>query len=161
MRISWCRRNDASARASRRWRRGLVLLDVVLMLAVVALAAAIVAPGPRGGTSVSGLEAQTARLAALLRQSRAAAQRTQRDVDVSVDLNTRTIRSPAGAVTLPSDVRLEWTASTQCPMVDGVRALRFRPDGRTCGSVFGLDLSGRRIEVRVDWLTGRVETIRL
>lgn len=137
------------------------MLDVVLMLAVVALVAAIVAPGPRAGTSASGFEAQTARLAALLRQSRAAAQRTRQDVDVRVDLASRTIRSPVGAIALPADVRLEWTASTQCPMIDGARALRFRPDGRTCGSVFGLDLSGRRVEVRVDWLTGRVETIRL
>jgi general secretion pathway protein H len=131
------------------------------MLAVVALVAAIVAPGPRSGTSASGLEAQTARLAALLRHSRATAQRTQRDVDVLVDLAARTFRSPVGAVALPADVVLQWTASTQCPMIDGARALRFRPDGRTCGSVFNLDLRGRRIDVRVDWLTGRVETIRL
>lgn len=136
----------------------MVLLDVVLALAILALGALVLMPRPTSGVSASTLQAEAARAAAEFRRARAQALRMRVPVDVFVDVARRRIEfEGSDALELRDGIQLAWTTSSQCPIRDGLRALRYLPDGRSCGGV--MDLTGGRasVQLRVDWLTGRVE----
>lgn len=136
----------------------MVLLDVVLALAILSLAAMVLMPRPRAGLSPTDLRAEAARAAAVFRQGRATAIRQGRHADVVVDAFARSVRT-AGAplVQIRQGVDLNWVTSNLCPVVDGARTLRFLADGRSCGGVLTLAGAGTSTQLRIDWLTGRVE----
>lgn len=142
----------------RRGSRGVVLLDVVLAVAVLSLAALVLMPGPRAGVSTTDLRAEAARIAATFRQGRAAAIQNHGSADVLVDPAARTVALDGETATRVRDgIGLDWVTSNLCPMVRGTRALRFLSDGRSCGGVLTLTAAPGRMQLRVDWLTGRVE----
>lgn len=148
--------------SSRRGRRGVVLLDVVLALAVLSLAALVLMPRPRAGLTDVELRAEATRVAAQFREGRASAIRNRAPADIFVDPRTGQVAA-AGArhpLRLREGVALDWMTSSLCPTVSGLRALRFLPDGRSCGGVLTLSANGRSVQLRVDWLTGRVEMSR-
>lgn len=139
-------------------RRGVVLLDVVLALAILALGALVLMPRPTAGVSASTLQAEAARAAAEFRRARAQALRSRGPVDVHVDPARRVIRYDGSEpLVLREGVRLSWITSSQCPLRDGGRALRYLADGRSCGGVMDLTSDRAAIQLRIDWLTGRVE----
>ena len=154
-------RREADAKrpgAARRRRRGVVLLDVVLALAILSLAAMVLMPGPRAGPSPVDLRAEAARAAAIFRQGRAAAIRDGGHSDVVVDPSARSVRiAGAPLVRIRPGIDLNWVTSNLCPVVGGARALRFLADGRSCGGVLTLAGAGASVQLRIDWLTGRVE----
>lgn len=136
----------------------MILLDVVLAMAILSLAAMVLMPRPRAGLSPVDLRAEAARAATIFRQGRAAAIREGGYADVVVDTSARSVRT-AGVPLLrirPS-IGLNWVTSNLCPVVGGARALRFLADGRSCGGVLTLAGAGTSIQLRIDWLTGRVE----
>ena len=153
----------SSAISSKRRRRGIVLLDVVLALAVLSLAAFVLMPRPRAGITDIELRAEATRVAAQFREGRAQAIRTRANADIVVDARQGLVgmAGAAGLVRLREEIELNWATSSLCPLVDGRRALRFLADGRSCGGVLTLSANGRAVELRVDWLTGRVETSRI
>lgn len=139
-------------------RRGVVLLDVVLALAILSLAAMVLMPRPRAAPSPADLRAEAARAAAVFRQGRATAIRRGGHADVVVDAAARSIRTVgAPLVQIRPGIDLSWVTSNLCPVVDGARALRFLADGRSCGGVLTLAGAGASARLRIDWLTGRVE----
>lgn len=141
----------------------MVLLDVVLALAVLSLAALVLMPRPRAGLTDVELRAEATRVAAQFREGRAAAIRNRTPADIFVDPRSGQVAA-AGAqrppLRLREGVALDWMTSSLCPTVLGLRALRFLPDGRSCGGVLTLSANGRSVQLRVDWLTGRVEMSR-
>lgn len=143
-------------------RRGMVLLDVVLAVAILSLAAAVLLPRPRAGLTDIELRAEAARIAAQFRQARATAIRSRTPADIVVDVRDARV-GLAGEETqtiVRSGIVLDWRTSNLCPVVGGMRALRFLVDGRSCGGVLTLGSNGRSVELRIDWLTGRVEMSR-
>jgi len=146
------------SRSRRRQRRGAVLLDVVLALAILALGAMVLMPLPRATIGPTELRAEAVRAAAALRKGRTAAISGRRAVDIAVD--TRTGAMTVGGLTVNEVARgvtIGWVTSDLCPVKGGVRALRYLPDGRSCGAVLTLASGAARAEVRVDWLTGRAD----
>lgn len=151
--------SSPAGRQARRPNRGVVLLDVVLALAILSLAAMVLMPRPRAGLSPVDLKAEAARVAATFRQSRASAIRSGGHADVLVDPLARSVKATGMAPLLVRDgVDLAWVTSNLCPVVEGARALRFLADGRSCGGVLTLAGGGASVQLRIDWLTGRVET---
>ena len=139
----------------------MVLLDVVLALAVLSLAALVLMPRPRAGLTDVELRAEATRVAAQFREGRAAAIRNRAPADIFIDPRTGQVAASDGQpLRLREGVALDWTTSSLCPTVSGLRALRFLPDGRSCGGVLTLSANGRSVQLRVDWLTGRVEMSR-
>lgn len=149
---------NANGSRGKNARRGVVLLDVILALAVISLAALVLMPGPRPGISSSELHAEAVRVAAQFRQGRALALRNRGHADILVDPDTRRVRVEDGLpLQLDEGIELEWVTSDQCPLRGGLRALRFLADGRSCGGLLTLSGGGSSTQLRVDWLTGRVE----
>lgn len=151
--------------ASRRGRtdrkagqRGVVLLDVIAALAIVALAAFILMPRPRSDIGAAELSAEAVRVSAEFRRARVKALTTGGIADVMVDPgNNRIQMDGANPISIRDGVAVNWVTSNLCPIRGGTRALRFLADGRSCGGVMTLSASGRAIQLRVDWFTGRVE----
>jgi general secretion pathway protein H len=142
----------------RQARRGIVLLDVVLALAVILLLALILVPVPRAQTGAVELRAEGARIASTFRKARAGAIRDGAPRDVLVDAFRRSVGLPGETpITLPGDVEMTWITSSLCPVRSGLQALRFLADGRSCGGVLTLASADNELQLKVDWLTGRVE----
>ena len=133
------------------------MLDLVLALAVIALAAYVLMPVPGGSLSQNDVKADAVRAAAIFRQARTEAIRSHASVDVLVDAMEGFIQGPGEPLQVRDGIRLIWSTSSQCPLDAGRRALRFLPDGRSCGGVLAFTGAGYETRLRVDWLTGRVE----
>ncbi len=144
-------------RCNRDSRRGVVLLDLVLTLAVIALAAYVLMPVPSNSLSQNDVKADAVRAAAIFRQARTDAIRGRASTDVVVDAMEGLIEGSGEPLQVHEGIRLVWSTSNQCPVDAGRRALRFLPDGRSCGGVLTLTGAGYETRLRVDWLTGRVE----
>jgi general secretion pathway protein H len=146
----------------RRGESGFTLLEMICVLAIIAMLVAIALPAFPRGTSRTMLEAYALETAALLKADRNAAIR--RGVAVATDLSSisRTIRSGASGrlVQLPQDVGFNAILASQCGQRAVGMAIQFLPSGMSCGGTIFLSRLGTTLEVRVTWLTGGVEIVR-
>jgi general secretion pathway protein H len=140
---------------------GFTLLEIVCVLAIVAMLAAIVLPAIPRGTTLPRVEAYALQTAALLNADHTAAQRQNREIATLVDAPDRTIRSGASSVVLqfPSDVVMETLLAQQCNARDAGATIRYLPSGMSCGGVVSLTRQGAGFQVRVNWLTGGAEVV--
>lgn len=139
-----------------------MLLDVVLTLAIFGLMALLVLPTLPRGTTASRQGAYAAQIAALMKNDRTAAARLGREVATRVDVANRLVSSGSAGttVTLPSDVKLEVVASALCAdQQPGRFAIRFSPDGRSCGAVVHVAKGELDWRIRVNWLTGLIDIV--
>ncbi len=142
---------------------GFTLIEVVCVLAIVALLAALILPAIPRGTSAARLESYAVEAAAILNADRNAAMRRHVQVATSLDAAARTIRSGATArvMQLPDDVAFEALLAKQCNGRAADGAIDFFPAGGSCGGAIGLARAGVGFQVRVNWLTGGVEVVTL
>jgi general secretion pathway protein H len=138
-----------------------ILLDVVLAMAVLALLMLLALPILPHGTTAARQGAYAMQIAALLKSDRTAAARAGQEVSTRVDIAAKRIISGAGrrTVDLPSDLTLDVIASDLCPAQPGVFAIVFAPDGRSCGAVIRIAKDERDWRIRVNWLTGFVDVV--
>ncbi len=149
----------ADARAG---ERGFALIEIVCVLAIIGLLAAIILPAIPRGTSRARLEAYAVEAAAILKMDRNAARNRQQIVATQVSTAQRAIRSGATGRTmqLPADVVLDTLLANKCGERRTGGTIDFLPSGMSCGGVLAFVRSGLRYEVRVNWLTGGVEIVR-
>jgi general secretion pathway protein H len=145
----------------RRSERGFTLLEIVCVLAIVAMLAAIALPALPHGTSRPMLEGYALETAALLKADRNAAIRRGASVATELSATTRTIRSGASGrlLQLPQDVGFRAILAGQCGAQAAGSAIQFLPSGMSCGGAIFLSRPGTTLEVRVTWLTGGVEVV--
>jgi prepilin-type N-terminal cleavage/methylation domain-containing protein len=141
-------------------RGGYTLLELVVTLAILALAVALVAPAVGRGTRTIQARAEVARLTAMLRHAREQAITTGRRHTLVVDPAARRLLIVAGE----DDVREtrawapEFTVEAASP---AALAVRFEPAGVSSGGEFYVVSAGLRYRVSVEPLTGRVKAVRL
>jgi len=138
---------------------GFTLLEVVCVLATIAMIAAILMPAFPRQTSRSRLEAYAFEAAALLKQDRSAAIRKQRQVDTAIDSSGRSVRSGSAAriVQLPNDITFETVLPRRCRRQLVFSSISFLPTGMSCGGTIILSRPGSGFEIRVNWLTGNID----
>jgi general secretion pathway protein H len=140
---------------------GFTLLEIVCVLAIIALLAAILLPKIPVGTSRPQLEAYAIETASLLASDRSAAIR--RHVEVSTDVNApaRSVRSGATGrvVRIPKDVVFDAILPKLCNRRPAISTIGFLPSGMSCGGTIVLKRLGIGFEIRVNWLTGGVEVV--
>jgi general secretion pathway protein H len=141
--------------------RGFTLLEMVCVLALIAIMAAILLPFIPRQTSRSRLQAYALQAAAVLKEDRNAAIRRGTGVATLVDAGSRLIRSGATADTIriPDDVRFEALLPRTCNRREELSTINFFASGMSCGGAIALTRLDVGYEVRVNWLTGRIEIV--
>jgi general secretion pathway protein H len=141
--------------------RGFTLLEMVCVLAIIALLAAVLMPFIPRETSRSRLQAYALQAATLLKQDRNAAISRNTSVATLVDATSRAIRSGASAasIRIPDDVHFEAVLPQTCQRQAALSTIRFFANGMSCGGTIALSRFDAGYEIRVNWLTGRIEIV--
>ena len=137
------------------------MLEVVCVVAIVAILAAIVVPALPRGTSRARLESFAVEAAAMLKADRDSAIRNRVQVATEIDAPLRVVRSGATGrvIRLPADVRFEAILAARCNNRPAGPTIRFFASGMSCGGTIALTRLGVGYQVRVNWLTGGVEVV--
>lgn len=140
---------------------GFTLLEMVCVLAIVAMLAGIALPRWFTGTSRPQLEAFAFEVATLLKSDRNDARRRHGSVNALVDARGRTVRSGSSArlVRVPDDVVFDALLPQTCNGRPAFSAITFFGSGMSCGGAIRLTRFGSGFEVRVNWLTGGVDVV--
>ena len=134
---------------------------MVCVLALIAMMAAVLLPFIPHQTSRSRLQAYALQAASVLKEDRNAAIRRGIAVATLVDTGSRLIRSGATAdmIRIPDDVRFDALLPRTCHRRESVSTISFFASGMSCGGAIALTRLDVGYEVRVNWLTGRVEIV--
>src|ERR1700759_4322644 len=125
-------------------QRGFTLLEMVCVIALIALVASVLLPLVPRQTSRARLQAYALQAGTLLKGDRNAAIRRGVDVATLVDPRARAIRSGASRETLriPDDVRFDAVLPQSCHQRAALSVISFFPDGMSCGGTIALSRLG-------------------
>lgn len=154
--ISPAGRDDAG-----RGESGFTLLEVVCVIAILAILTAIVGPALPRGTSRARLEAYAVATAAVLKADRNVAVRQRTQIATEIDAPSRLVRSGATGrvVRVPDDVAFHALLADRCNQRPAGPTIRFFASGMSCGGAIALTRVGIGYEIRVNWLTGGVDIV--
>jgi general secretion pathway protein H len=140
---------------------GFTLVEVICVLAIVALLAGLALPALTFQTSRSRLEAYALETASILIADRDSAIRRRIGVSTTMNYGARVIRSGAypRSVQFPHDIAFDALLAKTCAGRDVGSTIDFFPNGMSCGGTVALRRGGVGYQVRVNWLTGGVEVV--
>jgi general secretion pathway protein H len=138
-------------------QRGFSLVELLVALAILALALGMALPFVSGGSSMRELDATARQIAAALRDARSEAIRRNRPVSFEIDLARRVIGHERPII-LPQKPDQQLTLYTATNLQDGAShgAIRFFPDGGASGGGIAVSAASGRMVVEVDWLSGGI-----
>ena len=136
----------------------MTLLEILIVLALMAIATAFVFPMFGGPVSTSELRASARSLAAGLRLARSEAVSRRRETFLTLDVEGKRFKvgDDPREHALPKRVELKLFTAQNDLVSDKVGAIRFYPDGGSNGGRITVAAGTRKFDVDVDWLTGRV-----
>ena len=137
----------------------MTLLELLIVLSIMAIVAAMVVPMFGGGVSTGELKGAARQVAAGLRLARSEALATRQETRVVLDLEQPDVPGRARRAhehALPRQIELKLFTAQSDLVSDKVGAIRFFPDGGSNGGRVTLAVGERKYDVDVDWLTGRV-----
>ena len=142
---------------------GFTLIEIVCVLAIIALLAAILLPAIPRGTSRPRLQAYALEVATVLKADRNAAIRRRTAIATEINAANRSVRSGASEhdVRVPSDVQFDAALASRCNQREAGSMIVFFASGMSCGGVIALSRLGVGYQIRVNWLTGGVEIVPL
>ncbi len=140
-----------------RWKakEGFTLLEMLVVLAIVGLAAAISAPLLRPSHGPLTLAASAHQLCSTLRNARAHAIATNKETDVIVDIEHRRYASsfgPSTALPADADIKLIIADDRRLDAIHG--SFAFFPSGASSGGEIHLGNHGKSIAITISWFTG-------
>jgi len=138
--------------------RGVTLLELLIVLTLMALIAAMVLPMFSGGVSGTDLKSAAREVAAGLRlaRDRAISQRAESLLELNLEARTFRVTPDESSHLLPGKIDLKLYTAQRDLLSDKVGAIRFFADGGSNGGRITLAAGERKYDVDVDWLTGRI-----
>ncbi len=142
------------ARAKGR-RAGFTLLEALVVMALIGLAAGMASQLLRPPSARLRLETAMRTFCSTLRATRARAIATNSEASVIVDLLGKTYASPVGAPgAFPADASITLDVATTQQVTARSGAITFFPDGGSTGGDMILQTPEARARIGVNWLTG-------
>lgn len=140
---------------------GFTLLELVVALAILAIAAAIVLPQARTGSDVVSLRSTAIQLAASLRATRAAAKSASRETTFVLDLAHRRYWGDGNArpQAIPRRLVVEAGHHPGEALDIDRSTVRFLPDGSASGGWIRLRSRHGAADLTIDWLTGSTDIV--
>lgn len=141
----------------RRRTRGFTLVEVIAVVALIALAATVVAVSVGGGLSGARVRAASKDLTAALRYTRGQAIVEREQKTLLLDLENRSYTAPdREPVELPQGMEIRLVTARQELEGEGAGRIRFFPDGSSSGGRITLVRGEAEWQIEVEWLTGKV-----
>ncbi len=140
---------------------GFTLVEMVCVIAIIAMLAAILLPHISRATSRPRLEGYAVETASLLKADRTAAMRRRVPIATQVDASERYLRSGSTGriLRVPDDVTFSATLPLRCNDRPAFSTISFFATGMSCGGTIVLSRLGAAYEIRVNWLTGGIEIV--
>jgi general secretion pathway protein H len=136
--------------------RGFTLIEIVVVLAILAVATALVLPSVGRGTESLRIRSEAGRVAALLRQARLEAVSQRRATRVTLDPTRNTAAMVAGDPDRPARL-VELPAGFRLRAVTGGESVSFSSRGVARETRWLVEAAGgRRLAIDVAAITGRV-----
>ncbi len=133
---------------------GYSLLELLIVLAVLALATAVTIPEISGSRVTTARRGTERAVIEAVRQLRSEAIRTNRLQWMEVEPGGRSLRTNSGRrIGLPAGFTITPVQSTG----PAPSRVRFYPDGRSSGSSWRVAGGGATTTLTIDWLTGRIQ----
>lgn len=146
----------------RRSSSGVTLLELLIVLMLMALVAAMTLPIFGSGVSSTDLRRAARELAAGLRSARGQAITQRSEAALELDVAGHSFRVPPDVRVhaLPPGIELKLFTAQNDIVSDQIGSIRFYPDGGSDGGRVTLAAGERKYDVDVDWLTGRVAILQ-
>jgi len=138
---------------------GFTLVEVIVALAILGLAAAVALPGRIVRNEALDLKAAVRAVAGDLRRARDVAVTRNVESTWSLDVAQRIYRIADDPRTtrLPEGIAVSLLTATSERLGETVGNIRFFPDGGATGGGVRLESAGNAYTILIDWLSGRVE----
>ena len=141
--------------------RGFTLLEIVLVMAIIALATVLAAAAMTGGFKGMQLKASAKEIASNLRYTRTQAIATGQPQRFVIDPAKHAWQAPsAHHGSIPDKVGIEFTGAREAQVngaPSGQGAIEFFPDGAATGGRIRLTAGTAAWDIDVAWLTGQVK----
>jgi general secretion pathway protein H len=136
-------------------RAGFTLMEMLVVLAIIALVAGMSSQLVRPASPKLRVEAAARALCSAARATRVRAVATNQEMSLFVDVAHKTFRSAVIAeTTMPNDARVDLTVAGGQRQGREGGAIVFFPGGGSTGGDVSIDLAGHRAHIGVNWLTG-------
>lgn len=147
---------------SHRREAGFTLIELLAVMTILAFAITAFTYAGTSSLETSKFRAFMVKASAVIREGRAEAMRSMEEQVVYVDVRGRRIgRAEKGQLLdLPRGVDLTAEVAEQETYADGTVGIRFYPAGNSSGGTLSFTFHGQVYEIRVNWLTGNVTTVR-
>ena len=137
--------------------RGFTLVEILAVVALIALAMTLVAVTVGDGLTGARVKAASRDLVAALRYTRAQAIVTRKQQALELDVEKRSYVAPRkDEVQLPDDMELRLLTAAEERTGATTGRIRFWPDGSSTGGRIKLVYGERAWDVEIAWLTGEV-----
>lgn len=141
--------------------RGFSLIEVLVVVALFAIATGLLAITVGGGLKGRQLRAGAQEVASQLKYTRAQALVSGQPQLFTLDVETRRWRAAdRNEGQLPKSLSVEMVTARQEMTAPKIASIRFFPDGSATGGGVTLSSGQAQWRVMVDWLTGRVRVER-
>jgi general secretion pathway protein H len=135
---------------------GFTLLEMLLVLAILGIIAAVALPRLTRPSDALKLSAAAREIAGALRATRSAAIARSAERVMLVDVERRSFGSPPFSERrFPTEIRAQLKVAEPERLSASQGGIRFFPDGSSTGGEVVLSLGERQVKLCVHWLTGQ------